>query len=151
MRIWMALMLACACAATAHAQQPDQLFTATREQLDVTKALLAQAAAWNKGDMDAYVAFYKNAPDTVAMLAGPVRGVDSIRAAFHANFPNAASMGTLEESSVEVRAMGDNFALATGKYHLDRAKKSGGDVDGGFTEIFEKTPDGWKVIFSETT
>lgn len=151
MRILLMLLLACTSVLAAGAQQPDQLFTATREQLDVTKALLAQAAAWNKGDMDAYVGFYKNAPDTVAMLAGPVRGVDAIRAAFHTNFPNAASMGELDESHVEVRAMGDNFALATGAYHLTRNKKSGGDVEGGFTEIFEKTPDGWKVIFSETT
>ena len=44
--------------------------------------LTAQQAAWNKGDMDAYVGFYKNAPDSVAMLAGPVRGVEAIRAAF---------------------------------------------------------------------
>ena len=151
-------MLRCCCTvllltfgcATARAQQ-DQLYTATREQLDVTKALLHQEEAWNKGDLEAYVAFYKDAPDTVAMLATPVRGLEAIRSAFRVNFPNAAAMGTLEESSVEVRMMGENFGLATGKYHIVRGKKSGGDVEGVFTEIFEKTKEGWRVIFSQTT
>jgi ketosteroid isomerase-like protein len=47
--------------------------------------------------------------------------------------------------------MGDNFALATGKYHLTRSHKAGGEVSGTFTEVFEKTPAGWKIIFSEST
>jgi ketosteroid isomerase-like protein len=133
------------------AQQPDQLYTATRTQLDVTKALLAQSAAWNHADMDAYIGFYKNAPDTEAILAGQVRGVQSIKNAYLVNFPNALTMGTLEETEVNVREMGENFALATGRYHLTRTKKGGGDAEGIFTDIFEKTPRGWKIIYSATT
>jgi len=136
---------------TAAAQQPDQLFTATRLQLDVTKALLAQQAAWNKGDLDAYLAFYKDAPDTQAILGAPLRGLPAIRSRFHTSFPTRDTMGNLEQSQVEVRAMGETFALATGSYHLTRPRKAGGDVDGTFIDIFEKTPTGWKIIFTETT
>jgi uncharacterized protein (TIGR02246 family) len=132
------------------AQEKDQLYTATHQQLDVTKVLLAQEAAWNKGDLDAYLSHYKDDPTTQAILSFPVRGLDKIRAAYHVNYPNSLSMGTLEQSEVEVRGLGENFALATGKYHLMRSKKKGGDVDGSFTEIFEKTAEGWQVIFSET-
>lgn len=138
------------CAGCAAAQNTDQLFTATRQQLDVTKIVLAQQVAWNKADLNAYLAFFKDAPDTVAMLNVPVRGLENIRTSFRGNFPSAAAMGTLEESDVEVRALGDNFALATGKYHLTRNKKAGGDTSGTFTEIMEKTAAGWRVIFSET-
>ena len=60
-------------------------------------------------------------------------------------------MGTLEQTEVEVRPLGENFALATGKYHLTRAKKHGGDLEGLFTEILEKTKAGWQIIYSETT
>ena len=133
------------------AQAPDQLYTATHEQLDVTKALLAQAAAWNRADLDAYVSFYKDAPDTEAILANSVRGLQSIRNAYSINFPRAETMGTLDESEVTVKELGSNFALATGRYHLTRNKKGGGDADGIFTDVFEKTPAGWKIIFSETT
>lgn len=139
------------CAAGASAQNPDPLFTATRQQLDVAKIVLEQQDAWNKGDLDGYLSHYKDAPDTQAVLATLVRGIDNIRSAYKANFPNKDSMGSIEDSEVEVRAMGDNFALATGKYHLIRSRKAGGEVSGTFTELFEKTPAGWKIIFSEST
>jgi uncharacterized protein (TIGR02246 family) len=132
-------------------QSPDQLYTATHQQLDVAKALLAQQAAWNHADLEAYLAFYKDAPDTQAVLAGPVRGMQSIRNAFSINFPRPETMGALDESEVDVRALGDDHALATGHYHLTRNKKGGGDADGSFVDVFEKTPAGWKIIFSETT
>jgi len=129
----------------------DPLFTATRQQLDVVKVILAQRDAWNKGDLDAYLSHYKNAPDTQAVLASLVRGLDNIRAAYRLNFPNKESMGDIEDSDVGVRALGDNFALATGRYHLNRSKKAGGPVEGTFTELFEKTSAGWQIIFSEST
>jgi len=133
------------------AQSSGQLYTATRLQLDVTKILLAQERAWNNGDLDGYLSHYKDAPDTQAILDGPVRGLQNIRAAYRTNYPNPESMGTLEQSEVEVRALGDNFALATGRYHLTRPHKKGGDTNGGFTEVLEKTPTGWQVIYSETS
>jgi len=133
------------------AQSRDPLFTATRQQLDVVKIVLAQRDAWNKGDLDGYLSHYKNAPDTQAVLATLVRGVDNIKAAYRLNFPNKESMGAIEDSAVEVRALGDDFALATGKYHLTRSRKAGGDVDGTFMELFEKTSAGWQIIFSQST
>ena len=151
MRVWvLGLVVIAGASAGMAAQSGDQLFTATRLQLDVTKVVIAQEAAWNKGDINAYIAFYKDADDTVAMISGPVRGMKNIGAALRLNYPNAASMGKLEQSSVAVRALGEDFALATGEYDLMRPRKNGGEVKGTFTEVMEKGPGGWKVIFSET-
>lgn len=136
---------------TGSAQTQGQLYTATREQLDVTKVVLAQETAWNNGDLDGYLSKFKDAADTEAILNGPVRGLTNIRAAYHASFPNKDSMGTLEQSSVEVRELGPAFALALGHYKLVRSRKNGGDAEGNFTEVFEKTDQGWKLIFSENT
>lgn len=138
-------------AAAASAQSGDPLFTASREQLDVVKIVLQQQDAWNKGDLDAYLSHYKDGQDTQAVLATLVRGIDNIRNAYKANFPSKDSMGAIEDSEVEVRALGETYALATGKYHLSRSRKLGGDVNGTFTEVFEKTQAGWKIIFSEST
>jgi ketosteroid isomerase-like protein len=135
----------------AAAQQPDQLYTASRLQLDVTKVLVAQENAWNKGDLDSYLSHYKDAPDTEAVLAGPVRGLPGIRAAFHASYPTRESMGQIEDSEVEVRGLGENFALATGHYHLIRSKKVGGEATGTFLDVMEKTAAGWKIVFTENT
>jgi uncharacterized protein (TIGR02246 family) len=139
------------CSAPGSAQSSDSLFTATRQQLDVVKIVLAQQDAWNKGDLDAYLSHYKNSPDTQAVLATLVRGVDNIRNAYRANFPNKDAMGSIEDSEVEVKALGDNFAIATGKYHLTRSRKAGGAVDGTFLEVFEKTPNGWQIVYSAST
>jgi len=133
------------------AQNPDPLYTATPQQLDVVKIILKQQDAWNKGDLDAYLSHYKDAPDTEAVLANLVRGIDNIRSAYHQNFPNKDAMGTIEDTDIGVRALGDNFALATGRYHLNRPKKSGGPVEGTFMELFEKTGTGWQIIFSQST
>jgi uncharacterized protein (TIGR02246 family) len=148
---WMALVVLAVCTVPVAAQDKDQLFTATRQQLDVTKVLLAQESAWNAGDLDGYVSHYKDAPDTQAILGSAAHGLDTIRNAFRQNFPNREVMGHLENSEVEVRALGDNFTLVTGRYQLTRSKKGGGDATGTFTEIFEKTTAGWQVIFSENT
>jgi len=145
------LLAALPCAAQQPDPAHDQLFTATHQQLDVTKVVLAQERAWNDGDLDGYLSHFKDAPDTSAVLAGLVRGIANIRSAYHLNFPRRETMGTLEQSEVEVRALGENFALATGHYHLTRTKKGGGDADGIFTELFEKTAAGWQIIFSQTT
>ena len=133
------------------AQAADQLYTASRLQLDVTKVLIAQQAAWNRGDLEGFLTHYKDDPTTEAVLSGLVRGLPNIRAAFHANYPTRESMGQIENTEVEVRGLGETFALATGKYHLARTKKAGGDADGTFLSIMEKTASGWRVIFTENT
>lgn len=149
--IAMAGLLGAVLCAPAVSQSSDPLFTATRQQLDVVKIILAQQNAWNKGDLDGYLSHYKDAPDTQAVLANLVRGIDAVRAAYRQNFPNKDSMGEIEDSEIEVRALGDTYALATGRYRLNRSKKSGGSAEGTFTELFEKTSNGWQIIFSQST
>jgi uncharacterized protein (TIGR02246 family) len=150
-QICLALAMLAVSGASGRAQQRDQLFTATREQLDVAKIVLAQEAAWNKGNMDGYLMYYKDAADTEALLASPVRGLANIRNVFHVNFPTRDAMGSLEQSEVSVRELDDKFAIATGKYHLTRTRKGGGDTSGTFVEVFTKTDAGWQIVFSVTT
>lgn len=131
------------------AQQPAPVATPTEGELDTV--LSAQVEAWNKGDLTAYLSFYKDARDTQAMFTSPIRGLAGIRNAYLLNFPNAEAMGTIDESEIAVRPLGEKFALVTGVYHLARNKKAGGTADGLFTDIFEKTPRGWKIVYSANT
>ena len=146
------LFCALSCVAVpAYAQKQDKLYTATHQQLEAVKIVLAQEAAWNKGDLDGFISHFKDDPETQVVLGTPAKGLANIRSAFKTNYPNRESMGVLDYSDVEARELGENYALATGKYHLERSKKTGGPADGTFTEILEKTPKGWQIIFSETT
>lgn len=131
--------------------QQQQLTTVPQQQLDVVKVLLAQEAAWNRGDIEAFAESYKDSPDTL-FIAGTVnRGFAGIAEGYKRDYPTKAAMGTLGFSELEVRPLDDRFAVVIGKYHLERGKKEGGPASGIFSLILEKTDKGWKIIVDHTT
>jgi ketosteroid isomerase-like protein len=133
------------------AQDPNPLHTASRQELDVIKVLLAQENAWNQGDLNGFVSAYKDAPDTLFITKQVSRGYAGLIEEYRRDYPSRGSMGTLAFSELEVRTLDENFAVAIGKYHLDRGKKDGGNADGMFSQVFEKTDKGWKIIIDHTT
>jgi ketosteroid isomerase-like protein len=135
---------------SAHAQD-DQLKTASKQELDIIKVLVAQEDAWNKGDLQAFIQGYKNSPDTLFVTHQVFRGVDGMLDEYRHNYPSRAAMGTLGFSELEVHPLDEKFAVVIGKYHLDRSKKDGGNADGIFSLVFEKTDQGWKIIVDHTT
>jgi len=145
------LVFAPAAAPGALHAQTTGLKTASQLELDVIKVLLRQEAAWNRGDLDGFAEGYKNSPDTLFINTQVQRGYDSMLAAYHRNYPNKEAMGTLAFSDLEVHPLGDGFALCIGRFHLERSKKAGGNSDGLFSLVFEKTPAGWKIVVDHTT
>ena len=135
----------------ARAQEPNPLHTATRQELDVIKVLLAQENAWNQGDLNGFASAYKDAPDTLFITKQVSRGYAGLIDEYKHDYPNRAAMGTLVYSELEVRTLDENFAVVFGKYHLERGKKEGGNADGLFSLVFEKTDKGWKIIIDHTT
>ena len=133
------------------AEQEAPLHTATQQELDVVKVLLKQEAAWNKGDIDKFVEGYKDSPETIFLSRTLSRGYAGMVTAYHQNYPTRAAMGTLAFSELEVHRLDDNFAFCIGKYHLDRGKKDGGNAEGMFSLVFEKTEAGWKIVADHTT
>jgi ketosteroid isomerase-like protein len=137
---------------SAHAQDEDnQLRTATREELDIMKVLLAQEKAWNSGDIDGYMKEYKNSPDTIFIGRQISRGYMQILQDYKHNYPDRASMGTLGFSDLEAHRISDTVAVCIGRYHLDRSKKEGGAADGLFSLVLQKTDGGWKIVLDHTT
>lgn len=132
-------------------QQPDQLRTLTRDELDVVKVLTAQERAWNKGDITAYASGYKDSPDLLFVGRQVSRGFDSLIEDYKHNYPNREAMGTLAFTDLEPHVLDERFAIALGHYHLDRSKKGGGSADGVFSLVLEKTAKGWKIIVDHTT
>jgi uncharacterized protein (TIGR02246 family) len=135
----------------ARAQDLQQLTTATREQLDVVKVLVSQEAAWNKGDIEGFAQAYKDSPDILFVTNSVNRGFAGIVAAYRRDFPSKAAMGTLSFSDLEVHPLDENFAVVIGKYHLERGKKDGGNAEGMFSLVLEKTDQGWKIVVDHTT
>jgi len=108
-----------------------------------------QAAAWNRGDVDGFLAGYRNSSQTVfAGAQGIIRGWQQLRDRYRTYYPDRQAMGTLTFSSVEVTFLCPDAALAVGNWHLDRVA---GPVGGVFSLVLRQLPEGWRIIADHTS
>jgi ketosteroid isomerase-like protein len=133
------------------AQEPNPLHTATRQELDIIKVLLAQENAWNNGDLAGFAKGYKDSPDTLFITHQVFRGFAGLLDEYKHDYPSKSAMGTLAYSDLEVHPLDENFAIVIGKYRLERGKKDGGNVEGLFSLVFENTDNGWRIVLDHTT
>ncbi len=98
---------------------------ALREQ--IASMLQAAAAAWNRGDLEAFMADYRRSPNTTYIgSAGLVVGWDAIWQRYAPAFAPGAERDSLRFEALRVRSLGQRHALATFRYVLERE----GDVTG---------------------
>jgi ketosteroid isomerase-like protein len=115
----------------------------------INEVLNAQQSAWNRGDVGAFLIGYWRSPElTFSGGNGVSRGWDGVLARYKKSYPNHAAMGQLEFSDLEFRFLGPDAALVLGQWHL---KRESGDIGGVFTLVWQKFPDGWKIIHDHTS
>ncbi len=115
----------------------------------IRMVLNAQQAAWNRGDVDAFLVGYWRSPElTFSGSSGVSRGWDGVLARYKKNYPDRAAMGELDFSELEFRFLGKDAALVLGKWHLKREK---GDVGGVFTLVWQHFSEGWRIIHDHTS
>jgi L-asparaginase / beta-aspartyl-peptidase len=115
----------------------------------ITKLLTDQQAAWNRGDIDAFVVGYWKSPElTFSGASGVSRGYEGVLARYKKSYPDRAAMGQLDFSGLEFHFLGSDGALVLGNWHLKREK---GDVGGVFTLVFQRFPEGWRIIHDHTS
>jgi ketosteroid isomerase-like protein len=78
-------------------------------------------------------------------------GVDAILARYRKAYPTDEARGMFTFSEIEVRPLGQDYALACGKYSLKRTAAGGGDASGRFTLVLRRTPKGWKIIHDHSS
>jgi len=105
-----------------------------------------QAADWNRGDLTEFATAYKNSPDILFIGSKISRGYAQMLERYRTVYSTREKMGTLTFSDVEVQPLDDRFATATGRFHLARTAEGGGDASGSYMLVFEKTPQGWKIV-----
>jgi ketosteroid isomerase-like protein len=110
-----------------------------------------QVVDWNKGDIPSFAASYKNSPDILFMSTKIYRGYAAMLERYRTAYPTREAMGKLTFSELDVQPLSEQFATVTGHFHLERTAAGGGDARGYFLLVFEKTPDGWKIVRDDTT
>jgi uncharacterized protein (TIGR02246 family) len=118
------------------------------EQKAITAVLNAQQAAWNRGDVDAFLVGYWHSNElTFSGSSGVSRGWDGVLARYKKTYPDRAAMGELDFSNLEFRFLGPDAALVLGRWHLKRENEAGGV----FSLVWQRFPDGWKIIHDHTS
>jgi len=120
-----------------------------RDRAAIAGVLTAQQDAWNRGDVEAFLqGYWRSAELTFSGAGGIARGWDKVLARYKERYPDRGAMGQLEFSALEFRFLGSDAALVLGHWHLTRQK---GDVGGVFSLVFERFPEGWRIIHDHTS
>ena len=92
---------------------------------------------------------YWNSPElTFAGSSGITRGWEPVFERYRKQYPDRAAMGHLEFSELEMRSLGPDAALVLGRWHLNR---DAGNLGGVYTLIFERFPEGWRIVHDHTS
>jgi uncharacterized protein (TIGR02246 family) len=119
---------------------------------EVEKVLKDSEAAWNRGDLASFAAYYDDSPETTFIGREVVHGgVEAILGRYRRAYPTREAMGTLEFSEIAVRPLADGVALATGKFTLRRSAAGGGNASGRFTLVLVRKAGKWKIIHDHTS
>jgi len=115
----------------------------------IRAVLDAQAAAWNRGDLETYMDGYARSTDTVFVSGDRVtRGWQTVLERYKKAYDSRDKMGVLTFSDVEITMLSKDAAIVLGRWHLQRSKD---EPHGRFTLIFRKTKAGWKIVHDHTS
>lgn len=110
----------------------------------VAELFRAGSDAWNRGDVEGYLATYADT-ETVRWVSGDqvIIGRNAIAAAFKERFPTAEGMGKLSIKKLQVDLLTPSDALAFGEWHqqLGEAERAG-----VFTVHLTKFSAGWRIV-----
>jgi uncharacterized protein (TIGR02246 family) len=121
----------------------------TGDRAAIMAVLNQQVAAWNRGDIDAFLEGYWHSPElSFSGSNGVSRGWEQVREHYKKSYADRATMGQLDFSDLEFRFLGNDAALVLGHWHLKRDK---GDVGGFFSLVWQRFPEGWRIIHDHTS
>jgi beta-aspartyl-peptidase (threonine type) len=137
------LAVATALASVAAAEGPGA--ASARAVLD------AQVAAWNRGDLEGFMAGYWRSPDLVFCSGDTVtKGWDETLARYRKRYQSEGrEMGRLRFDGIEVIPLGEDAALARGAWRL--VMTDGKEPHGLFTLLLRRLDGAWRIVHDHTS
>jgi ketosteroid isomerase-like protein len=121
------------------------------ERAAIRSLLDEQQEAWNRGDVEAFMQGYRQVDTLRFASGGTVRtGWQETLDAYLRNYPDRAAMGTLAFDSLDVRILSPRWAMAFGRWRLDRANDT---PQGLFTLVLHRPTrsDPWRIVHDHTS
>jgi ketosteroid isomerase-like protein len=147
--IWLAIVLAVVSTAPACVRSGESEKGNAESAAAIRAVLDAQAAAWNRGDVEGYMDGYERA-ETTTLISGDsmTRGWQTVTDRYKKAYDTPEKMGTLAFGDIEIKPLSEFYANVTGRWQLTRAKDT---PHGRFALIFRRTNAGWRIVQDTTT
>jgi uncharacterized protein (TIGR02246 family) len=117
----------------------------------IERVLRTQQQAWNRHDLEGFMAGYWNSPD-LTFFSG-AKEQDGWQATIDRYLATYASqgheMGQLEFSNLRVEVLSQDAAFVRGSWKVTMSH--GKAPNGLFTLLFRKFPGGWKIVHDHTS
>ena len=146
MKAWPAtllLLLGTACAAIQR-PEPDAVTS-------VRAVWAAQVEAWNRGDLDGFMAGYWKSPDLVFFSNGTeTRGWQATLDRYRTRYQGEGKqMGALDFWELDILTLGPEAAMARARW---RVTMPDGKQSSGMTSvIFRRLPEGWRIVHDHSS
>lgn len=119
-------------------------FSQTKDETEVRNVLAKQNAAWNRGDIDAFmVGYWENDSLMFIGQSGVTYSYKKTLGNYKKNYPDTTVMGKLTFTLIQLKQLSPEYFHVTGKYYLTRTI---GDASGHFTLVFRKIKGKWVII-----
>jgi ketosteroid isomerase-like protein len=133
------------------AQTPTSIVAPEDTRSAVEQVLRTQQAAWNRHDLQGFMAGYWNSPELTFFSGakesdGWQAAIDRYRAAYAGP---GHEMGKLDFSGLRIETLGPSAAFVRGTWQLTMT--DGKTPHGLFTLVFRRFPDGWKIVHDHTS
>jgi ketosteroid isomerase-like protein len=127
--------------------KPDK--GAAKDLAAVRAVLESQQAAWNRGDIEAFMSGYAK-EDAITFLSGDTvtRGWQTVFDRYRKNYDSRSKMGTLAFSDLDFKPLSPFYIMVTGRFQLTREADT---PHGRFTLIFRRTNGGWRIVHDHTS
>ncbi|MEL6362208.1 MAG: nuclear transport factor 2 family protein, partial [Pseudomonadota bacterium] len=128
----------------------DKPVSKPRSSQDLIKAVLnAQAAAWNEGNLLAFMSGYWDSPD-LRLVSGEnvTRGYAKALKRYRSRYGDGAGMGNLGFQNLDVQMLDQDVAIVVGRYSLNR------DADastGSFSLVMRRFNGLWRIVHDHTS
>ena len=122
---------------------------AQSDEARIRRVLDDQTAAWNRGDIDGFMAGYWKS-DKLEFVGGTsvTHGWQATLDRYKKNYDSRDKMGTLSFSDVEFMQISKDAAFIVMSWSLARAKDN---PHGKSTLLFRKFKEGWRIVVDHSS
>jgi len=124
---------------------------AQSEDIGLRKLLDSQTAAWNRGDLVAFMQGYWHSPEVTFFSGDTItKGWELTLERYRNKYQSVGKeMGRLSFTDENIQMLGSNAALVTARWHLQMS--DGKRLEGLTTLLCKRLPEGWRIVHDHSS